>query len=332
MSILDVEEELLASVKENLPDSISLTHADGEACLSVGNDKKFTFKLAIKNIRRKENLLLLRNASHNSTTEPRLLICSPLTPAQIKICEELKLNFIDAAGNASINIDGLFLQISGRKAPKAAKNFEGGSARISEGTLKLLFVLLTDPNLINATYRELASAAGISLGMVSKAFDYLETQRYYRKSQTGRRLLEPEALTALWLREYAVMLRPKQKSLSLTAMNDWQQLALKPNEIWGGEAAASLLTDGYLSPEKILLFTHEPLQQRRKELDLRPEQQGSMQLVTAFWGEVWQLTLQAQAVLSIAELLASRDSRNLEVARIINDKYLGIKDSALFRD
>lgn len=100
--------------------------------------------------------------------------------------------------------------------------------------LKLLFVLLTDTHILNATYRELASTAGISLGMVSKAFDYLETQRYYRKSQTGRRLLEPEVLTALWLHEYAFMLRPKQKILNLAAPADWRQVNLKPNEIWGG--------------------------------------------------------------------------------------------------
>lgn len=132
MSILDMEDELLASVKENLPDSLSLTTKrmrnadyDGEAVLSVDNHRTFTFKMEMKIIRRKENLFLLRNASHITTTEQRLLICSPLTPAQIKICEELKLNFIDAAGNASINIDGLFLQISGRKAPKTAKKLEG---------------------------------------------------------------------------------------------------------------------------------------------------------------------------------------------------------------
>lgn len=223
MSILDVEQQLLASVKDNLPGNISLTTRrltnadyDGEACLSVDNHRRFTFKMVMKIIRRKENLFLLREASPNSATEQRLLICSPLTPDQIKTCQDLRLNFIDAAGNASINTEGLFLQISGRKAPKTAKKFAGNTTRISEGTLKLLFVLLTDTNLLNAPYRELANTAGISLGMVSKAFDYLETQRYYRKSQTGRRLLEPEALTALWLREYDVMLRPKQKGLSLT--------------------------------------------------------------------------------------------------------------------
>ncbi|NLU16512.1 MAG: hypothetical protein GXW94_12265 [Serratia liquefaciens] len=336
MPILDAEEELLASVRANLPDSINLTTTlqqneghEGYACLSVSNNRTFTFKIEVKIIRRKENLFLLRKSWDNRTTQDRLLICSPLTPAQIKICEELKLNFIDAAGNANINTEGLFLQISGKKA---AKRFEHPPLRISEGTLKLLFVLLTDTKAINATYRELADMAGISLGMVSKAFDSLETQRYYRKSQSGRRLLEPQALTALWLREYAVMLRPKQKSIRLATPEDWQNVPLRPNEVWGGEAAASLLTDGFLYPEKLILFTHEPLHQRRKELDLRPEREGQMQLVTAFWGNDWPLTPLAKAMLSVGELLASRDDRNLEIARIVNDEYLGIKDSALFRD
>ncbi|MEE4482606.1 type IV toxin-antitoxin system AbiEi family antitoxin [Serratia ficaria] len=339
MSILDAEEELLASVRANLPAGMDLTTTlqpdhgdDGHVCLSVSNNRTFTFKMEIKIIRRKENLLLLRKSWDDRTTQERLLICSPLTPTQIKICEALKLNFIDAAGNASINTEGLFLRVSGRKAPKNTKNFEHGRVRISEGTLKLLFVLLTDTDAINATYRELANMAGISLGMVSKALDYLETQRYYRKSQTGRRLLAPEALTALWLREYAVMLRPKQQSISLTAPTDWQHISLHANEVWGGEAAAALMTNGFLNPEKLILFTHEPLQQRRKELGLRPEREGKMQLATAFWGHDWRVTTLAKAMLSIGELLASQDDRNLEVARIVNDQYLGLTDSALFRD
>ncbi|WP_454877438.1 type IV toxin-antitoxin system AbiEi family antitoxin [Serratia inhibens] len=339
MPMLDTEEELLASVRANLPVGMNLTtklqpngDSDGYACLSVSNNKTFTFKMDIKIIRRKENLFLLRKSWQNRTADERLLLCSPLTPAQTKICEELKLNFIDAAGNASINTEGLFLQISGKKAPKNTKHFEEGNTRISEGTLKLLFVLLSDTNAIDSTYRELANAAGISLGMVSKAFDYLEAQRYYRKSQDRRRLLEPGALTSLWLREYAIMLRPKQKSIRLAAPTDWQRIPLQSNETWGGEAAASLLTDGYLSPEKLILFTHEPLQQRRKDLGLRPEREGQMQLVTAFWGNEWRLTALAKAMLSVGELLAGRDDRNLEVARLVNDKYLGLKDSALFRN
>lgn len=340
MSKPGTEDALLTAVSENLPTNLRLTvkrssnneDYDGLATLTVGRDQTFDFKIEIKSIHRKENLFLLKKAWHDDATAQRLLICPHLTAAQAEICEELRLNFIDAAGNASIVTKGLFLRISGKKPVKSLTNSDNSAARISEGTLKLLLVLLNDEQAINATYRELSAAAGISLGMVSKAFEYLESQRYYRKSKGGRRLLSPESLTALWLREYAVMIRPKLKRLNLVAPTYWQDLTLKPSEIWGGEAAAALLTEGYLYPETLMLFTHTPLQQRRKELGMHPQQHGSLQMTGAFWGETLKLSLRSQAMLSIAELLASRDSRNLEVARMINDKYLGLTDSALFRD
>lgn len=74
MPIHDAEEELLASVRANLPDSINLTTTlqqndgqEGYACLSVSNNRTFTFEMEVKIIRRKENLFLLRKSGHDAS-------------------------------------------------------------------------------------------------------------------------------------------------------------------------------------------------------------------------------------------------------------------------
>lgn len=331
---------LLNATQENLPNGFQLgfqltqngegSFSDGQACLTLPNHEQFLFDIEVKMLRRKENLYLLLEKWERDSPHPPLLICPPLSPKMADFCEKNGIHFIDAAGNARINITGLYLYIAGKKAVNLLYNDDSRPHRISEGTLKLLFVLLSEPETINENYRTLANLAGISLGMVSKAFDSLEAQRYYRKSSHGRRLIQPEQLMTLWLREYGNVLRPKLKSIALEPVTDWPQLPLSPQEYWGGEAGASFLTKGYLQPEIVILFTHQPLLQRRKELGLYPAPNGQIRLTRAFWGEVLQLNTRAKAMLCAAELLASQDDRNLEAARIINDRYLGIKNSTLF--
>lgn len=92
----------------------------------------------------------------------------------------------------------------------------------------------------------------------------------------------------------------------------------------GGEVAASKLTD-YLTPEHALLYTRLPLQQKIREYRARPDERGNLTLATPFWGELLEITPFALALLSTAELLTSNDSRNQEVAEIINDQYLHLK-------
>ncbi len=93
--------------------------------------------------------------------------------------------------------------------------------------------------------------------------------------------------------------------------------------------AAAELSEGYLVPESGLIFTPYPLSQRRKELGLKPARDGKLQLLSCFWGN-FKLNREAEAMLCVAELLTSGDDRNREVARIINDKYLHLNESALF--
>lgn len=93
----------------------------------------------------------------------------------------------------------------------------------------------------------------------------------------------------------------------------------------GGEAAAYQLTHDYLRPEIIQLFTPYSLLDRRKTLNMRPTPTGKFQLIETFWGKDFKLTLRAQVLLSIAELIATQDERNIETARRLNEQYLQIK-------
>jgi hypothetical protein len=327
------EEQLLSGVLENLPKGFELQYEhsnngvhDGWGKLTGPSGETMTFALEMKQIHRKESLIAAREQmARFPGNVPALLVCNRLTSTLAEYCAESQINFIDTAGNAHIQVPGLYLLREGRyeKKPVVA------SSRFAEGVMKLLFVLLSSPETLNDTYRSLAEKAGISLGMVSKAFDYLEAQRYYRKSQQGRRLMNEEELQVLWLKDYATALRPKLDSLSLSAPVSWGEIALASEEYWGGEIAAAQLSSGYLIPETGVIFTPHHLLQRRKELGLKPVSGGKLQLISRFWKH-FALSRKAEAMLCVAELLVSGDDRNREAARIINDKYLHLNESDLF--
>lgn len=332
-----VEEDFVSEIVGNLPKGFQLQYElnsysreaplDGRAQLVTPDGAVFTFAIEIKKVHRKETLMALREQIKRSHIDvPALLLCNRLTPAEVEYCVANQLNFIDTAGNARVHLPGFHFIVEG----KNGKMRDVPSKRISEGTLKLLLVLLSKPEVLNENYRTLAALSGISLGMVSKAFDFLEVQHFYRKTKNGRRLMNIEDLQALWMREYVTTIRPKLKSIPLIAPNAWQDIPLVQGEYWGGEVAAAKLSEGYLIPENWLLFTPYSLPQRRTELGLKPMREGKLQLASAFWGKDFQLNREAEAMLCVAELLASKDGRNLEVARIINDKYLNLKESSLF--
>ncbi|GKX57404.1 hypothetical protein SOASR030_35160 [Leminorella grimontii] len=328
------EEQFLSTAAENLPKGFQLQYElgpgygarDGWGKLIVPNGEAVAFALEVRRVHRKESLLAAREQMSGISTDlPALLVCNSLTPALAEYCAVHQINFIDTTGNARIQTPGLYLLIEGKyeKKPVVANR------RFAEGVMKLLFVLLSHPETLNDTYRNLAEKAGISLGMVNKAFTYLAAQRYFRKSENGRRLMNEEELLALWLRDYATALRPKLNFLPLAAPTSWNEITLAAGEHWSSEIAAAELSEGYLIPESGVIFTPYSLLQRRKELGLKPVSDGKLQLVSRFWGQL-AINPKAKAMLCTAELLASGDARNWEAARIINDKYLHLNESALF--
>lgn len=289
---------------------------NGELCLTVNGDD-YHFYVAIKNIHRKESLELFLGGNASNT----LLICNRLTPYLIEICTENGLNFIDTAGNVRIDNNGLHLWIEPQKGKvqKALVN-EAKSNKLGEGSAKLLFALLSQPDILNCSYREMAEYANISLGMVSKGLGIFESESLVSLGK-NRRILDAKRMLAIWVEVYRLSIRPKLSGIRLEYKGDWQNLAMEEGDCWGGEVAAEMLTH-YLHPQDFQLFTRLPLQKKLAQLNCRPNPEGDLWLVSAFWGDRLEWTNRSQALLAVAELEASKDSRNIETSRMIYEKYL----------
>src|SRR6202012_3907897 len=87
--------------------------------------------------------------------------------------------------------------------------------------------------------------------------------------------------------------------------------------LWGGEAAAALLT-GYLYPEKFTLYTNDSWQEVMQDLRLAPADDGDIEVLRMFWNEhaEYREKHTVPPVLIYADLMGSRIGRNIETAKM----------------
>lgn len=257
---------------------------------------------------------------------PWLLVTQYLTPYLANQCREIGLQFIDTAGNAHIDADGLYIFVSGQRPHEASTpvRMHGGGNPTAQ---RMIFALLCRPSLLRASYREIAQASGIALGSVGTVFNELAERGWLLEAAAAarRRLTAPDRLLDEWVTNYPTILRPRLHARRFAAPDpDWwrdMSLAELRNVYWGGEVAAEKMT-AYLRPETQTLYVAPGhMSQSVKELvqthRLRPQTNGPIEILDAFWERQSSNTKQpelAPAVLVYADLMASLSSRNLEAA------------------
>jgi hypothetical protein len=263
-----------------------------------------------------------------------VLVAPYLTAELAQHCRDrLDLQFIDTAGNAYLRTPGLYVFVQGeRPHGPTAQTAMGARGGATATALRVVFVLLCRPELLNAPYREIAEAAGIALGTVGWAFLDLERRGYLAAApqRRNRHLLEPTRLLDEWVTNFPIRLRPKLNLRRFRApdLGWWEQARLPDGARWGGEVAAAKLTD-YLKPATGTIYL-EPAKARDalvtlvQEHRLRADPQGNVEILDAFWKLPEEDTPRdlVPPLLVYADLMATLDPRNLEVAKRIREQYI----------
>ena len=263
--------------------------------------------------------------------KPALLVSQRISPKLAAWCREADLQFIDAAGNAYLRAPGLRVFVSGEAL--AAEVIRRPSRASSAASLRALFPVVAAPSqFVNASYRDIAAAAGVSLGAVSIAFDDLQRRGLIDKGtrDTERFVLQPAALLDGWVSHYSVGLEPRlgARRFSASKADWWQGDALAGTDAcWGGEAAAAQIT-GYLRPAQLKLYlpaasSAEDIKTLARRHQLRADPAGDIEILNAFWhGVPGHSDRLVPAVLVYADLLATHDPRNLETAGVIREQHI----------
>ena len=289
------------------------------------DDRVVRFAAEIKAIDRLQALGTIK-ARDEVDPFPPLLVAPYITEATAQRCRELRLPFIDEAGNAYLEAPGLFIYVTGKRRPVEGRQTKTYRAFTAAG-LRIVFALLNNPGLVTAPYREIAKAAKVALGTVGDVLADLEEQGHLAPEKPGpRRFLAMERLQEEWVIHYPIKLRPKLHARRFTGATPewWHALDVRRyHAYWGGEVAAEKLT-GYLKPAKVTLYVEGKPDKLILENRLRPDVNGGIEILQVFWAtkEAQQPDEVAPPLVVYADLMATTDPRNIETAKLIHGRYL----------
>lgn len=268
--------------------------------------------------------------------EPGLLFAPHITTKIARECRQLNIAFLDAAGNAYVQTPNLHIYITGEKPEglQSATNEPRGAGTAT--ALRVVFALLCRPDLLNAPYREIVETANVALGAIGWVFLDLEKRGFIagKKTNQNRRFLESTRLFEEWVTNYPIKLRHKLNPRRFRAENPewWKNADLTGQETyWGGEVAGQRLTN-YLKPATYTLYIKprqnqdapNPLAKLVIANRLHADPKGNIEILDAFWKfpPDENQTDVVPPILAYADLIATLDPRNHEVAKLIRDKYI----------
>lgn len=268
---------------------------------------------------------------------PGILVFPQATELVAEQCRAMGLPFIDGQGNAYLQEKDLLILVKGQTRPRVdgrtSPEQVTGRASTPAG-LKLVFALLSQPALTQATTQALHEAAGVALGTVPAVLGDLEQRGLLVRRGWGKGWHVPNwsQLLEMWASHYPVRLRPRLRRLRFRSPGQglwWQHVdPQRCGGQWSGEVAAHQLGT-VLKPEKALLYLPPPALQRglaqlMQAEGLRSDPAGDVEVIEAFWkpNQISGIGACVPLPLVIADLQASLDARNLEAAAELKEIWL----------
>ncbi len=269
-----------------------------------------------------------------------LLVADYINPKMAEKLREQRVQFIDTAGNAYLDMPPVYVLVTGKRKPKQEARAKGDTNRAFDRTgLKVVFAFLCRPELVTAPYREIADVAGVALGTVGWVLNGLKEAGFIFQygHKKGRELVEYKRLLDRWVETYPEKLRTKVHIGDFYADDPywWEDFDIQEfNGCWGGEVAAARYTK-YLKPAVTTIYLPKEVKGKflaRARLRAAPEtmweETGRVKLYQTFWRDTALPFLDiakpglVPPVLAYADLVATADPRNLEAAGMIYDEYI----------
>lgn len=238
------------------------------------------------------------------------------------------IQYLDRSGNASIRFDDVLVDVRGRKrtSPPEPQQHRRATNPFSPRRAQVVSALLTWPRLARATTREIARAAGVSVGQAHETMHMLtESGHLLQNAGTLHGLRE---LLEIWTAAYPTGLGPR---LALAAFRD--TVGAPPtgdaaNEVWvSGESAVPQL----IRPVTTTLYVESldpalPVTNRwradgppnvfiRRKFWSVPDDNDDGHRVDGIRLAPWPLVY--------ADLMSSGDARQREVAQEWRDRHVG---------
>jgi len=303
-----------------------------------GQDRKIAAE--IKKWAQQANLGALINQI-KQLPETGLLVADYVNPKMAEKLRQEKIQFIDTAGNAYIDQPPVYVYVTGNRQEKPGFiPTKDGARRAFEPTgLKVVYRFLCFPELVNAPYRKIAEEADVALGTVGWVLNGLKAADFIRDTggKKGRHLVHYRKLLDRWIEAWPEKLKPKLILGEFIADDPywWNAIDIqKYHGYWGGETAAAKYTN-YLKPKVATVYMQEHLRNKllrdarlRKAAEWGGNGAARVLIYRLFWPErlnEFDTELRkglVHPILVYADLVATGDARNLEVAQRIFNEHI----------
>lgn len=297
---------------------------DGQLVLSVEN-QPVKFNVIIRKELRNHHLLQVEKDAKRFS--PLMIVAEYLFPKVKDALREHNLAYLEANGNVFFNEAGryFFIDTQSRRQVKEDK----GNRAFTKTGLKVLFHYLIDPGLLNLPHREIAAIARVAHGNIAYVHNGLKDYGFLLKVQSQElKLIKKKELFEKWMVAYQESLQPSLNMGRFRFSNEsffsnWSAIKLDEETTWwGGESAASLMTN-YLRPGLLTLYTLKSREELLREFRLIPDKDGNVVIYKAF-GDMQGVKVNncVHPLLVYADLMNANDNRCRETAQLIWNQYL----------
>ena len=250
---------------------------------------------------------LLPRLKHVTTRYPNIILVGDIPREQQTTLRQLRIGYV---ANKDYWIP---IEISSQLPFKQKSKKRKSSMTSSMGMSNLIFALLSCPDILSGTQREISSQTKQSLGVVNRYLAQLEEAEFI----SGRSFTNYSKLLDYWVADvqrYVKIGVQKYSPINASVLESLRySKSIFTNGCWSGSKAVDVLHNSELASNFIIYSSHST--HVMAQLKLRPNPDGEVEIRRKFWAFNWQEEELGVAPLPLiyADLMMSQDPRDHKV-------------------